>query len=174
MVVNAAAYNQVDLAETEPLTAFQVKRLAVRNLAVACRNSVARLVHFSTDYVSTARRAARIAKTMRPGPLGRTRFPKLAGELYARAYLDRAVDHPDVARFSDQAGWIQHEAISWSFMLRLAAENKPIRVVEDHVASPTYAPALRREADLVERDAHGIFHWRRHTHLMVRLGAQDF
>mgnify|MGYP001793820273 CR=1 FL=1 len=44
-------------------------------------------------------------------------------------------------------------------MRRLAAQNNPIRVVEDHVASTTYAPALAaRTADLVERGAHGIFH----------------
>ena len=44
-------------------------------------------------------------------------------------------------------------------MLRLAAGRNPIRVVADHVASPTYAPALAaRTADLVERDQDGIFH----------------
>ena len=44
-------------------------------------------------------------------------------------------------------------------MLRLAREGKPIRVVEDHVASPTYAPALAsRSIDLLERDFDGIFH----------------
>src|SRR5262249_43565743 len=44
-------------------------------------------------------------------------------------------------------------------MLRLAAKNEPIRVVEDHVASPTYAPALAsRTVDLLERNAAGVFH----------------
>src|SRR5579884_1698575 len=44
-------------------------------------------------------------------------------------------------------------------MLRMAANGQPIKVVEDHVASPTYAPALAsRAADLVESGAHGIFH----------------
>jgi dTDP-4-dehydrorhamnose reductase len=44
-------------------------------------------------------------------------------------------------------------------MLRLAATCKPIRVVEDHVASPTFAPALAsRTIDLVERDQSGVFH----------------
>src|SRR5665213_2857389 len=44
-------------------------------------------------------------------------------------------------------------------MLRLAAQGQPIRVVEDHVASPTFAPALAaRTADMVERDLHGVFH----------------
>jgi dTDP-4-dehydrorhamnose reductase len=44
-------------------------------------------------------------------------------------------------------------------MLRLAANKQPIRVVEDHVASPTYAPLLAaRTADLVEGQQHGLFH----------------
>src|SRR5581483_7939425 len=51
VVFNAAAYNQVDVAEKEPQAAFLVNALAVRNLALACRQVDARLVHYSTDYV---------------------------------------------------------------------------------------------------------------------------
>ena len=51
IVLNPAAFNQVDLAEQNPVAAFQVNALAVRNIAVACRDSGAQLVHYSTDYV---------------------------------------------------------------------------------------------------------------------------
>jgi dTDP-4-dehydrorhamnose reductase len=158
LVINAAAYNQVDLAETEPQAAFQVNALAVRNLAIACRNTDAQLVHFSTDYVfdGQAGRAYREKDPTRP--VGAYAVSKLAGELYARAYLDR----PLIIRTSGVFGPGGMDTARGNFvelMLRLAAQSTPIRVVEDHVASPTYAPALAaRTADLVERSAHGIFH----------------
>jgi len=165
LVVNAAAYNQVDLAETEPLTAFQVNALAVRNMAVACRNSEARLVHFSTDYVFDGQ-AGRVYREEDPThPLGAYAVSKLAGELYAQAYLDR----PLIIRTSGVFGPAGVNTARGNFvelMLRLAvqnaAENKPLRLVEDFVLSPTYAPALAaRTADLVELGTHGtggIFH----------------
>src|SRR5689334_13713855 len=51
LVINAAAYNQVDIAEQAPLAAFQANALAVRNLAMACRQLDCQLIHYSTDYV---------------------------------------------------------------------------------------------------------------------------
>src|SRR5271165_1192557 len=50
IVINAAAYNQVDIAEKEPVPAMIANGLAVRNLAMCCRQFDARLVHCSTDY----------------------------------------------------------------------------------------------------------------------------
>jgi nucleoside-diphosphate-sugar epimerase len=51
VVMNATAYNSVDLAEAEPAAAFEGNALAVRNIALACRQTDSQLVHFSTDYV---------------------------------------------------------------------------------------------------------------------------
>ncbi len=158
IVLNAAAYNQVDVAEQEPLTAFQVNGLAVRNLAVACRQNDAQLVHFSTDYVFDGLAGRAYREDDEPHPLGAYAVSKLAGELYARAYLDR----PLIIRTSGVFGPAGLETARGNFvemMLRLAAKDQPIRVVEDHVASPTFAPALAaRAADLVDRGADGIYH----------------
>jgi dTDP-4-dehydrorhamnose reductase len=158
VVVNAAAYNQVDVAEQEPAAAFQVNGLAVRNLALAARNINAILVHFSTDYVFDGTAGQAYREDDPTHPLGAYAVSKLAGELFARAYLDRAL----VIRTSGvygPGGMVTARGNFVELMLRMAGGDKPIRVVEDHVASPTFAPALAsRSADLVERDVFGIVH----------------
>jgi dTDP-4-dehydrorhamnose reductase len=157
-VFNAAAYNQVDVAEREPLAAFEANALGVRNIALACRQNDARLIHFSTDYVFDGRLGRAYVETDPTHPLGAYAVSKLAGELYVQAYLDR----PIVVRTSGVFGPGGLRTARGNFpelMLRLAREGKPIRVVEDHSASPTYAPLLAsRSIDLLERDMEGIFH----------------
>ncbi len=158
VVVNAAAYNQVDIAEKEPMAAYQANALAVRNLAMACRQTDANLVHYSTDYVFDGTKGTPYVEADAPHPLGAYAVSKLAGELYAQAYLDT----PLVIRTSGvfgPGGMFTPRGNFVELMLRLAKGNNPIRVVEDHVASPTYAPAIAsRTADLVERNIRGLFH----------------
>ena len=158
IVLNAAAYNQVDVAENEPLDAYMANGLAVRNLAMACRQLDAQFVHFSTDYVFDGAAGRAYTEEDRPHPLGAYGVSKLAGELYAQAYLDK----PLVIRTSGVFGPGGLNTARGNFietMLRLAGHSRPIRVVEDHVASPTYAPLLAvRTADLIERQQHGLFH----------------
>lgn len=158
VVINAAAYNQVDVAEAEPLAAFQVNALAVRNVAVACRQLDARLIHYSTDYVFDGRAGRPYTEEDQPHPLGAYGVSKLAGELYARAYLEK----PLIIRTSGVFGPGGLRTARGNFvelMLRLGARPSPIRVVEDHVATPTYAPALAaRSIDLMERNASGLYH----------------
>ncbi len=158
IVINSAAYNQVDVAEKEPLPAFIANGLAVRNLAMACRQLDAQLVHFSTDYVFDGTAGRAYTEADRPRPLGAYGVSKLAGELYAQAYLDQ----PLIIRTCGVFGPGGLRTARGNFietMLRLASTNRPIRVVEDHVASPTYAPLLAaRAADLVDRNQTGLFH----------------
>ena len=158
IVFNAAAYNQVDVAEKEPQAAFQVNALAVRNLALGCRQVDAQLVHFSTDYVFDGTATRPYTEEDMPRPLGAYAVSKLSGELYARAYLDGAL----VVRTSGVFGPGGLTTARGNFvelMLRLAGSPNPIRVVEDHVASPTYAPALAaRTIDLAEKRCSGVYH----------------
>ena len=157
-VFNAAAYNQVDVAENEPQAAFQVNALAVRNLALACRQIDAQLVHFSTDYVFDGTATQPYVEEDRTHPLGAYAVSKLGGELYAQAYLDKAL----IVRTSGVFGPGGLATARGNFvelMLRLAQSANPIRVVEDHVASPTFAPFLAsRTIDLLDRGQSGVFH----------------
>lgn len=157
-VINAAAYNQVDVAEREPHPAFAVNALAVKNVAVACRQVDARLVHYSTDYVFDGTAGRPYTEEDPPRPLGAYGVSKLAGEMFAHAYLD----DPLIIRTSGVFGPGGLHTARGNFvelMLRLAASGRAIRVVEDHVASPTYAPWLAaRTADLVEKGLTGLFH----------------
>jgi dTDP-4-dehydrorhamnose reductase len=158
VVYNAAAYNQVDVAENEPEAAFRVNALAVRNIAVACRQIDARLVHYSTDYVFDGRFGRPYTEQDPTHPLGAYAVSKLAGELYAQAYLDNCLIVRTCGVYGP-GGLVTARGNFVELMLRLAGAGKPIRVVEDHVASPTYAPALAsRTIDLVERGASGVFH----------------
>lgn len=157
-VINAAAYNQVDIAEKEPVLAYQANALAVRNLAMACRQADAQLVHYSTDYVFDGTKGTPYVETDQPHPLGAYAVSKLAGELYAQAYLS----DPLIIRTSGvfgPGGMFTPRGNFVELMLRMAKANNPIRVVQDHVASPTYAPAMAsRTADLVEKNIRGLFH----------------
>ena len=158
VVLNAAAYNQVDVAESDPQGAFQANAMAVRNLALACRQIDALLVHFSTDYVFDGAKGSPYVEEDATHPLGAYAVSKLAGELFAQAYLDRSL----IIRTSGvygPGGLATNRGNFVELMLRLAQAGQVIRVVEDHVASPTYAPALAaRTADLVTGGYTGLFH----------------
>ncbi len=158
VVFNAAAYNQVDVAEKEPQAAYLVNALAVRNLALACRQMDARLVHFSTDHVFDGAARHPYAEDDPTHPLSAYAVSKLAGEMYAQAYQEEAL----IVRTSGVFGVGALATARGNFvelMLRLAKSGNPIRVVEDHVASPTLAPLLAaRTLDLVERGVSGVFH----------------
>ncbi len=158
VVINSAAYNQVDIAEKEPLAAYQANALAVRNLAMACRQSGAKLVHYSTDYVFDGTKGSAYVETDQPHPLGAYGVSKLAGEFYAQAYLSDALIIRTSGVFGP-GGMFTPRGNFLEVMLRLGKGTEPIRVVSDHFASPTFAPAMAvRTADMVESGTQGLFH----------------
>ena len=158
VVFNAAAYNQVDVAEKEPQAAYVANALGVRNLALACRQTDAQLVHFSTDYVFDGKAQSPYRENDATHPLGAYAVSKLAGELYAQAYLERPLIVRTCGVFG-LAGLTTNRGNFVELMLRRAAVGQPIRVVEDHIASPTFAALLAaRTIELAEKGQHGIFH----------------
>ncbi len=158
-LLNAAAYNQVDVAEREPLAAMQVNGIAVRHMAVCCRNAGVTLVHFSTDHVFDGTKTKPYTEDDVARPVSAYGVSKLAGELYAQAYLEKFYVVRTAGVFGT-AGRTTNRGNFVELMLRMASEGRAIRVVEDFYASPTYAPALAaRSLDLLDRRApYGIYH----------------
>lgn len=149
VVINCAAYTQVDAAETDEVRAYAVNAVGAGNIAQVCAETGAGLVHVSTDYVFSGvadgdRRPFEIDDE--PAPVNVYGRTKLAGE---RAVLAVKPD-ANVVR----TAWVYRGTDGTDFvatMRRLAVGDKPVDVVVDQVGSPTYvgdlATALLQVAD---------------------------
>ncbi len=159
-VVNMAAFHRVDDCEDQAAQAFAINALAVHNLALACREIDAALMHFSTDFVFGAdkARATPYTETDTPGPVSVYGASKLAGE-----HLVRLAWHKHfVVRTCGLYGRAKSQKQGGNFveiMLRLAASGKPIRVVDDQRLAPTSTLELaaRLEA-LLHTEVYGLYH----------------
>ena len=157
-VINSAAYNQVDLAEKEPLLALKINGLAVRTIAMACQAAGATLMHFSTDHVFDGEKGTPYTEEDLPNPPSSYGISKRAGELYALAY-SRELFLVRVAGVFGPAGRHTNRGNFPELVLKKAAEKSPLNVVDDFFASPTYAPALAsRCIDLLEKAPFGLYH----------------
>jgi dTDP-4-dehydrorhamnose reductase len=155
VVITTAAYHRVDDGEREIETAFHVNAFAVCDLALACREYHAVLVHFSTDYVFGGDQEKPYLETDLPRPLNVYGASKLAGENLLTAALDRHFLIRTCGIYgSGSRGGNFVEAV-----LRRAAQGQPVRVVADQVVSPTYAVDLARKvAELISTNAYGLYH----------------
>ena len=88
-VINTAAYNKVDDCEDSVEKAFNVNTYAVSNLAIACKNIDATLVHFSTDYVFDGLKNTPYKEDDTPQPLSVYGISKLTGEYFVRYILKK-------------------------------------------------------------------------------------
>ena len=153
VVINAAAYNQVDRAETEPDAAFAANALGPRNLALAAAEASAAVVHVSSDYVFNGRKSAPYHEYDAPDPLSVYGHSKLAGE--------RAVQQANPRHYVVRTAWV-YEPHGHGFahvICRLAAAQRQIKVVHDQVGSPTAAEDLAQGIlALIESEAYGTYH----------------
>jgi dTDP-4-dehydrorhamnose reductase len=160
-VVNCAAFNHVDDAETRPADAFAVNVFGVRELSLICRELNCVLVHFSTDHVFgiDCDRREPYDELAVPGPLSVYGLSKLAGEYFVRANCPRHF----IVRTCGLYGLYGSGGKGRNFvetMARLAAERRPIRVVNDQTCTPTYTADLAEAVwQLLGTDAFGLYHW---------------
>lgn len=153
VVVNCAAYTNVDGAEAEPRRAYLINGLGPRNLALACRENGAVLVHVSTDYVFDGSKTGAYSIFDETRPLNIYGNSKLWGE---RA-LSLNMNSYCLVRTSWLFGPGGNNFVK--NMLRLGQEAGKVRVVNDQRGSPTYTVDLARAiADLSASGCCGIYH----------------
>jgi dTDP-4-dehydrorhamnose reductase len=153
LLVNAAAYTNVERAEDDPDAAFRVNEHGARLLAEAARASGLAFVHVSTDFVFDGAKLGAYVETDEPNPLSVYGASKLAGErAVAEAYPDALmvrtawVFGPGGANFPSK-------------VLALAQAGGPLRVVTDERGSPTYTVDLAAGLlDLEGAGAVGLYH----------------
>jgi dTDP-4-dehydrorhamnose reductase len=162
VVINCAAYTDVDAAEGDESRAYAVNAAGPEYIARACARAGAQLIHISTDYVFSGDFGGNPPRPYEPGdetgPLNVYGRTKLSGELAVFATLPDAT----VVR----TAWVYTGGTGKDFvatMRRLAASDGTVEVVDDQTGSPTYvadlAAALLEVADgRVKRPPGGIMH----------------
>ncbi|MDM9624876.1 dTDP-4-dehydrorhamnose reductase [Rhizobium sp. S152] len=158
IIVNAAAYTQVDRAETDQEAARRLNAEAVGIVANFARKSGATLVHYSTDYVFDGTKDGPYLEADKTNPLSVYGETKRAGELAIEASGCRFLLFRTSWVFSaDGANFIKT-------ILRLAKERTSLRVVADQFGAPTSAEliadvtALALAAHRRDMFADGIYH----------------
>lgn len=136
VLINCAAYTNVDGAENNRELANKVNGVAVGILAEECKISETMLVHISTDYVFDGTSKSDYRETDVPNPLNIYGSSKLAGE--------RLIARSGVNSFIIRTSWLYSE-FGNNFiktMLDLGQKGKKLRIIDDQIGSPTYAGDL--------------------------------
>ena len=158
MVINCAAYTNVDKAEDDFDTANLINNTAVRNIAESCKQFGATLIHVSTDYVFDGSSNIPYTEDMPLAPLGVYGVTKLHGE---QAVLESGCDYIII-----RTSWLYSE-YGKNFvktMMMLTEERETLNVVFDQAGTPTYAGDLARVIyNIVENNKYkgnnGIYHF---------------
>jgi dTDP-4-dehydrorhamnose reductase len=152
LVINAAAFNDVDGAESQITTAYAANAMGPRDLAAETADFGIPLVHVSTDYVFDGSTDRPYHEHDLTNPLSVYGASKLAGETAVRELNPR--------HYIVRTAWLYWE--SGKGFLRsmcLDASRNPLRVANDQFGSPTYVPHLADAiARLIETGAYGTYH----------------
>lgn len=153
-IINAAAYTQVDVAETDAQTAHQINAQGAGEAAEAARKIGARFVQVSTDYVFGGGEGGPYGEDASPAPINVYGQSKLAGEGAVLTTYPEAAVVRTAAVFSGRGS--DFPSAMWS----KAQSGEALRVVADQLTCPTFADDFaNRLIELLQiSDASGIFH----------------
>lgn len=153
VVIHAAAYTKVDLAESEPDQAFFINAYGTRNVAVVSEAVGAKLVYISTDYVFDGMATTPYNEFAPTNPLSIYGKSKLAGEQFVRDLHSKF--------FIVRTSWVygKHGNNFVKTMLKLAQERDELMVVHDQVGCPTYTVDLSNcILELIQTEKYGVYH----------------
>jgi dTDP-4-dehydrorhamnose reductase len=177
LVINCAAFHNLDVCEAEPDQAWAVNVRAVREMAAR----VPRLVHLSTNYVFDGRRPEPYGEDDVPAPRSVYAITKLAGEHAALAYGQRVL----IVRAAGLYGLHGSVSKGGNFVQRMLArarETGALKMVADQRLQPTFTADLATAIlDAVERDVTGVLHltasgacsWHEFTVAIMELAGVD-
>ena len=152
VVINCAAYTDVDGCESDIEKAMAVNGEGVAYLAMACRDLGALLVQVSTDYIFDGGKGTPYIEDDAPCPLSVYGESKLAGEM-------NAAFSPDHLIVRTQWLYGLHGKNFVETMLRLGAEKDELTVVDDQIGSPTWTVDLSRAIiALIDNGCRGVYH----------------
>ena len=153
ILINSAAYTDVDGCEENQDLAYSVNGEGVKNLAFACREADSALLHISTDYIFNGENTRPWVEDDEIGPISVYGKSKLKGEQAILEILDKF--------FIVRTAWL-YGVNGRNFpktMLELAENHSQITVVYDEVGTPTYTPDLAKAiSQLIETEHYGIYH----------------
>jgi dTDP-4-dehydrorhamnose reductase len=152
VVVNAAAYTNVDGCEAEADLAYRVNALGPRNLAQLCHARGCDLLHVSTNYVFDGVSERPYEPFDTPSPISVYGRTKLAGEEYVRQLTNRWYVVRSAGVYGRGHNFVRT-------MLRLGVERDALKVKDDEFISPTYAVDLAQGiAGVIEAGHYGLYH----------------
>ncbi|MBC8389136.1 MAG: dTDP-4-dehydrorhamnose reductase [Actinobacteria bacterium] len=159
LVINTAAFHDVDLCEDEALSAFKVNVMGVKNLAIICREINIPLMHFSTDYIFDGKKKKPYVEDDCARPLSLYGISKLAGEQVIQYMLEKyyIVRLSGLYGHADCAGKRGGNFVE--LMIKLAKKEKVIKVVSDQILTPTSTRDVAEKLyELIQTGNYGIYH----------------
>jgi len=159
VVINTAAYTNVDGCEDHDKEAFDVNAFGVKNVCLACKENDSVLVHISTDYVFDGKKGKPYTEADIPNPKTVYGISKLAGEEYVRSMLKKYFLIRTCGLYGEKGSMGKGGGNFVESMLKLAEQKPVIRVVGDQVVSPTYTLDLARKmSQLIRTENYGLYH----------------